>query len=346
MTNKIDELQELIDAFNKLNIKEPNGPTFLEIAKRAHSENVWSNILAFYIDPNREHNLHELLLKSIFQLTNKDVVLSNLEEVRVKREYSTIKGNRIDIVVTANNFVLGIENKVEAGLYNDLADYSETIDELAKGHSLPTYKIVLSKDRISTDINTYGFLNLIYTDLKRKIRTNIGEFTDYSDTKYLVFLLDFLKNMGDNTMKDNLEVIDFFLKNLDKINKLVKYHYGLNAELLKKLDNIDQLLNRDSIESELSKTGKKTFLIGSAPDKIRGRFTWEGHDLIKYNIIINDVSLLFYQVGISDYKLYSYYWLASDEEPKDEVVYEYNETAEEIAKKVEEGIKKSIREKF
>ena len=70
MTDTLIEIEKLINDFDELKIKERNGSTFLEIAECPHLENVWSNILAFYINPNSEHNLHELLLKSIFrQLT-------------------------------------------------------------------------------------------------------------------------------------------------------------------------------------------------------------------------------------------------------------------------------------
>jgi hypothetical protein len=354
MTEVLNEIQKLINDFDELKIKERNGSTFLEIAKCPHLENVWSNILAFYINPNSEHNLHELLLKSIFQSIDKNVSLTNLKGIKVFTEFPTKKGNRIDIVVIADNFVLGIENKVSAGLYNDLEDYSVCIDDLAKIQSLPTYKIVLSKYPNQT---TNGFINLIYTDLIKIIKQNIGSYSDYSDTKYLIFLLDFLKNIENNinanSMGDNLDVINFLQQNVEKVNKLLEYHNKFNIEFIRKLDNIDKYINRDELKAELEKTNKPTALIGSASNKTTGRFTWQGSQLIKYNIKVGDISL-FFQIGFSDYKLHSHYWFADikyqpleiklKEKGIDYTEYEYKDTDEQIAEIITKQMKEIINE--
>lgn len=354
MTEVLNEIQKLINDFDELKIKERKGSTFLEIAKCPHLENVWSNILAFYINPNNEHNLHELLLKSVFQSVDRNVTLTNLKSIKVKTEFPTKKNNRIDIVVIADNFVLGIENKVGAGLYNDLEDYSVCIDDIAKIHCLPTYKIVLSKYPNKT---TNGFINLIYTDLIKFIKQNIGSYSDYSDIKYMIFLLDFLKNIENNinanSMGDNLEVINFLQQNVDKVNKLLEYHNKFNIEFVRKLDNIDKNIGRDELKAELKKTNKPTALIGSASNKITGRFTWQGHHLIKYNVKVGDVSL-FYQIGFSDYKLHSHYWFGDTryqqleiklkEKRIDYTEYEYEDTDEQIAEIITKQMKEIINE--
>ena len=332
------ELQKLIDDFNALKIKERSGLTFLEIAKCPHLENVWSNILAFFCNPNNEHNLFDLILNSVFETAGNKVTINNFKKIRVRTEYPTDLGNRIDIVVFAENFILGIENKVDADLYNDLQDYSNTIEGLAKPQSLPTYKIVLSKSRTST---TNGFTNIIYSDLIRNIKKNIGDFTAYSDTKYLIFLLDFLKNIENNinsqSMADNLEVINFFHNNIDKVNRLLEYHNKFNSDLIQKLNSIHSNVKQDELKTILTSINKQTQLGGP------GRFTWQGSQLIKYNIVVNDISL-FFQVGISDYKLVSLYWFSSDKyhyltnklENKGvkEMTYEYDQTPEEIATEI------------
>lgn len=355
MTYTLNDIQKLINDFDELKIKERNGSTFLEIAKCPHLENVWTNILAFYINPNSEHNLHELLLKSIFQSVDKNVSLTNLKGVKVKTEFPTKKGNRIDIVVIADNFVLGIENKVGAGLYNDLQDYSTRIIDLAKIQELPTYKIVLSKDPIDLSKDTNDFINLIYTKLIEIIKQNIGSYSGYSDTKYLIFLLDFLKNIenniNSNNMRENSEVINFLQKNVDKVNKLLEYHNKFKNEFVEKLDNIDENIKRDDLKAELKKLKKPTNLIGSASNKETGRFTFQGEQYIKYNIIVGEISL-FFSMGFSDYKLYSAYWFADakfqpieielKENSVDRTEYQYQQPNEEIADLVTKQMKKII----
>ena len=332
------ELQKLIDDFNALKIKERSGLTFLEIAKCPHLENVWSNILAFYFNPNNEHNLYDLILNSVFETAGNKVTISNFKNIRVRTEYPTDLGNRIDIVVFADNFILGVENKVNADLHNDLADYSNTIEGLAKPQSLPAYKIVLSKNKATT---TNGFTNIIYSDLIRNIKKNIGDFTAYSDTKYLIFLFDFLKNIENNinsqSMADNLEVINFFHNNIDKVNRLLEYHNKFNSDLIQKLNSIHSNVKQEELKTILTSINKQTQLGGP------GRFTWQGSQLIKYNIVVNDISM-FFQVGISDYKLVSHFWFSNEKyhyltnklENKGvkETTYEYDQTPEDIASEI------------
>jgi hypothetical protein len=342
----ITALQQLINDFNSLKIKERSGLTFLEIAKCPHLENVWSNILAFYLNPNNEHNFFDFILNSVFETAGEKTTINNFKNIRVRTEYPTEKGNRIDIVVFADTFVLGIENKVDAALYNDLEDYSNTIESLAKPQNLQAYKIVLSKYRNNV---SDGFVNITYSDLIKNIKNKIGNYTAYSDTKYLIFLFDFLKNIENNinsqSMADNLEVINFFHNNIEKVNKLLEYHNKLNKDLEQKLNGIHAAIKQEEINIILKGLRKQTQFGGP------GRFTWSGYPLIKYNIVINDISLLF-QVGITDYKLVSHFWFSEEKYAYLETklvekgvrrrTYEYDETSENIALLITQQIKTII----
>jgi hypothetical protein len=235
----IDEFRRVVGDFKKLklNLRSEN-PTFLEIAQRSRRENLWSNILAFYLDPNKSHKLGPLLLESIFQSIKVEAPFNDLKTISVTREYPTDKNNRIYLVVVGDSFVVGIENKVDAELDNDLGNYSDTIDTLAKGKK--AYKILLSKyPKPVTD----GFINLLYSDLLKVTKQNIGEHTSFADTKYLIFLLDFLKNIENNTnsniMNDNPELIKFIANNYDTIKAIVEVY---NAHL-NRPNEIRRLLN-------------------------------------------------------------------------------------------------------
>lgn len=336
------ELKKLVTDFNSLKIKERSGSTFLEIAKCPNYENVWSNILAFYCNPNNEHKLYDLLLNSIFETIGEKITVINFKSIRVITEYSTDLGNRIDIVILADNFVLGIENKIDASLYNDLEDYSNTIEDLAMPFGIPTFKIVLSKNRTNT---SNGFSNITYLDLIKNIKKNIGEHTAYSDTKYLIFLIDFLKNIENNinsqSMEGNLEVINFFHNNVEKVNRLLDYHNKFNSDLIQKLDLIDKNVNKKEINLNLENTKKKFRFDGP------GRFTWQGAQLIKYNIVINNLSL-FFQVLIVDYKICSHFWFSNEkysylksrleEKGVGETTYEYDNPPENIALEITKQI--------
>jgi|GEM_PF-2413979 len=228
------EFEHLIQEYKRLPIREVPKTTFLEIVNKSHFENVWSRILAFYFDPKAGHNLGNMLVKSLFDSLGKHPVLHNINTYRVHTEYPTKKGNRIDIVIESNDFVIGIENKVNSPLYNDLEDYSDAIESLAKGKE--SYKIVLSKYK---NITHSGFENLIYEKFLGSIKNNIGYHYNIANPKYVIFLFDFIDNIEKNLNLINMihdpEKMNFFLKEKTEIQKLINDHTQINKELYRTL---------------------------------------------------------------------------------------------------------------
>jgi len=93
----------------------------MEIAGFPHYENVCSNILKYFIDPQKEHGLTNLVLNSVLECINENIELSSeCESVSVMREVVTKNSKRLDLLVISNNYVIGIENKIYHILNNDL----------------------------------------------------------------------------------------------------------------------------------------------------------------------------------------------------------------------------------
>ena len=139
-------------------------------------------------------------------------------------------------------------------------------------------------------------------------------------------------------MADNLEVINFFHNNIDKVNRLLQYHNKFNSDLVQKLNAIHSNVKQEEIKTILTSLNKQSQFGGP------GRFTWQGIQLLKYNVVVNDISL-FFQIGILDYKLVSDYWFSSEKyeyltiklENKGVIklkTYEYDESPENIASEI------------
>ena len=218
--------------------------TLLEIISKSHLENVWSRILAFYFSPAKEHRLYEMLLKSLFDTIGEDFQPGNLKEYKVRTEVSTNKGNRIDIVIESNSFVIGIENKVNSPLYNDLSDYANTIDTLARERK--SFKIVLSKYE---NIVHSGFLNITYAKFIEFIKKNAGSYYSYANTKYFILFFDFIDNIEKNlklkNMVKNVELFKFLQDNTQTVSKLINAHNEILTDLDNRLYELKDLLYND-----------------------------------------------------------------------------------------------------
>ncbi len=235
---EITNLKELLAKFENYPKKEKNAETFLEIAGCPHYENVWSNILGFYLNPNASHGFGDMLLKIFLNLIKIENNIGKIQKVNIKREYKTEKNNRLDIVVVTDSFVLGIENKVNASLYNDLKDYAHAIEKLA--NRKPSYKIVLSKYRSSCD---NGFINVLYSDLINQLPESIRNETQ---NKYQILFKDFIETIeneiNENPMNNNPELVKFFTENHTEIADLLAYSNHMNDYVFKKLQSIHREL--------------------------------------------------------------------------------------------------------
>ncbi len=116
--------------------------TFLEIAGIQSKEVYISRILEFFLDANEHHPFGNIFVRSFHNLYGAKSEKGNKKEqesskyvkvVDTHTEYKTNNNKRIDILVETDNYVLAIENKIYAGLYNDLEDYKKTATDVARG---------------------------------------------------------------------------------------------------------------------------------------------------------------------------------------------------------------------
>jgi hypothetical protein len=235
----------LIQKYKELHFFNEENPTFLEILAKRDAETLWSRILAFYLNPSKEHNLKDLLLKSLLQtISNYQFKAYNLKSVEVKIEYQNI-----DLVIITDTFILGIENKVNFWLHNDLNSYYTSLKDLGKFYGIKKEDIkliVLSK--YEEDI-TDEFSNVLYADLLKKIKELFFSYSKNANSKYLMLLLDFIENIEKSlnmptiVNKDNLENFEFIANNYRAISELNSLKNQYLNEMGEMLMRITQKLN-------------------------------------------------------------------------------------------------------
>lgn len=189
-----------------------------EIAGFPRRETVSSNIFAFFFDPEGSHGLGNLFFTSLINLlrskTDSPELLGSVpedeNEVLVQTEVSdgSDTQNRIDLLLQTPNLVVGIENKVDATLYNDLDDYLSKTEVLAD--KTPACLVVLHASS-HLDFGDYKELSLnknlydvTYDQLFENVLARIGERLFDIEKRSLDLLEQFIDNYSQSrkTMKN------------------------------------------------------------------------------------------------------------------------------------------------
>lgn len=201
-------------------------PTFLEISGFPHYEEVVSNWYAFFFTTDGPHGFGHLFINTLIELANKRTTTGALlpfERCQVIRE-RIVQEKRIDLLLydeakgdreneTYRNAII-IENKIFAGLYNDLDFYYDaiTVEEVKLGivlsitphHHLPT-----------------TFVNITHKDFLNGVLSNLGKHLYGASDKYLLLLKDLIQQISFFNKTENMkEYVTFYFNNAGKINEL------------------------------------------------------------------------------------------------------------------------------
>jgi len=248
------DLQNLIDRFKDFPVVERK-PSFLDIARFPHRETVWRNIFAFFFNPKECHGFKDLFLRSFFDaLGETDQSTGNLDSMTVRTECQTGKGNFLDLLITCDEFAIGIEMKVNANLYNDLGDYGRLIDIYTPAGL--AYMVVLSNAQCQPDA---GFVNLRYSAFIASIKQQIGNYVLASDPKYTSLLLDFLNHVssyiGGYAMPVDPKQLQFMQDNHVVVNRLFEVHNNLQRQLKERMALINEAVVASQKEHVSVSTG-------------------------------------------------------------------------------------------
>lgn len=234
----------------------------MEIAGYPHYENVCSNILKFYLDPTSEHGLKDLILNSLLRLSEVDKNFNfdvDFEKIEVHREYQTLSGNRLDLVILTENYTIGIENKIFHHLHNDLTDYKNTVESLCYNSKKPIC-IVLSLNKLTAKedlkkIASNNFVNVTYEQVFNNIKQNIGRYLNSSNINYVNHLTDFIKSIENLTAKtmENKALWTFFKDNAETIQELTNSFNDYKNSLYQKVYQLKEAVPQDEFASTVDR---------------------------------------------------------------------------------------------
>jgi PD-(D/E)XK nuclease superfamily len=247
------ELQKLLQEVSVVSWPRREKNIF-SIGSRGYYENPTSDLLAFFLNPDEEHGLGDLLLSSLGDLLHDQPSLSEFEGL--EREYATEEGNLIDILLKGSGWVIAIENKIRAGPTNPFTEYEATIKQRFRNER--PYFVILAP--VDLGVENWKLIN--YRCLIAKAREKLGErLVTLGITKWGMLLREFLIHVEDQLGRpmDNHEFT------------FVKDHY---PEVVKVM-----ALHKDYIKhlsEEITKVG--TEILGAPPARVLQQ-DWRSHGI-------------------------------------------------------------------
>jgi hypothetical protein len=218
-----------------------------EIAGFPRRETVSSNIFAFFFDPEGSHGLGNLFFSSLIDLLRSkidspellDSVPKDENEVLVQTEVSdgSDTQNRIDLLLQTPNLVIGIENKVDATLYNDLDDYLKKVGTVALENKIYATCIVVLHAGAHIEYKEYrnlsfgtNLFDITYDELFDEILRQLGTKIFDIEKRSLDLLEQFIDNYSEKrkNMKD------------DRANELISQFTEQAGSLVKEITAIEQ----------------------------------------------------------------------------------------------------------
>ena len=257
----VEPYNKLLTDFKSITSSEPYEPTFMDLSRYPHYENVCSNILAFYFDRNEAHKMDDMLLLALCKTYDDSFEEYHFDNVEVKREVLTSGGKYIDILIEDDKYIVAIENKIFHEVDNDLQDYSRYIDKISKGRE--KIKILLSLYKADEqELKKQGFKNILYAELIGKIEETIGRYVLDANTKYLNYMIDFIKTLKrqERGSAMNREFIRFLSENENEINRLLVDTSEVRKEFRRKLQELSKLIEREKYGETLHRVTIENYM--------------------------------------------------------------------------------------
>lgn len=215
-----EELQALLDKLTTLPAIEKREPNMFSIGARGHYENPVSDVLAFFLWPEAEHGLGNRVLEALLSCLPQGQALDASLVCAPEREASTEKGNRIDMLLESDEWVLVLENKIRHQQNNPFEDYQDHLKTEAAYRHKDFYYVVLSPEGKAPA----GWHGIAYKALLTALSECLGKaFITGPVNKWLVLLREFILHLESLMMKSAIpETTErFVLENLDQIQEML-----------------------------------------------------------------------------------------------------------------------------
>lgn len=226
-----DTIESLLSAAKGCLQPEPEKTVF-SIGGRGYFENPLTDLLAFFLDPQDVHGFGTLFLESLFDCLEGVAQPGSLDlSMPPQREYSTDRGQRLDLLLQGNDWVLVIENKVNHHQANPFPQYEAFINRQFPGLK-PIFVILSPGGRSASD----NWLPLSYRAFTDRLKRKVGAVSvDAHYSKWFVILREFILNIEQHAVRYTMdaEAIRFVESNYQDIQNVLRLRESYIAHVQK-----------------------------------------------------------------------------------------------------------------
>lgn len=261
MDNNLQKLSSWLSKCKDVPPKRLRQRTLLDIVGINLRENSWSDIYAYFFNPKEKHKLGRLFIdtfNTVIEQKSGQKPL-RLESFTITREKVNDDKKRMDLLIKNEEEAIIIENKVHAKLNNNLSSYWNSV-------KVPNKRgIVLSlcKIKIPNEVKD-NFINITHKEFVDEIVKKIPAYFQFADSKSLLLLQEFIKNLYNETYAMNEEELKFYysLDNREKINRLSEIRSNIINHISKTIENkelINSALQNNGLNLTLREKNNKEY---------------------------------------------------------------------------------------
>lgn len=316
-----NQLQDLVycDELNKVQYSLDDFNVF-SVLKIANNELKHSNVIAWLLDPNENHGLHELFLSKFLQyvyrlneiktLSISKILGLNFSKVEIRREWKNIdilviiygQSEADDLVIIIENKIMANERKNKDGKIGQLEKYLNICKEYYdKATLIPVFLTLDGKE--ASDENSERWNLISYKDII-SILDFLLDNSKMGSKSITLFLEQYIKTLRRSLMEEK-ELKELSTIIYTKYKKAIDYIYFYKNDVVNQIRDAvltlvkkvvgDNIVNdtKGSIEF-ISDDIKNYQRIVLSPDQTQ--------DLLKFGIYVslNDVYLRFFITNIGD----------------------------------------------
>ncbi|MDG0801438.1 PD-(D/E)XK nuclease family protein [Pectobacterium polaris] len=212
---------DFLEQLGKIVSQEKPETNFFDVGGCGYLENPTSDLMALFMGGDEE--VKPWLLLALLKILNEVTDNIDLSSLRIAREVCCENGERIDIVVSHDEFIIGIENKVKSVINNPFDAYEKQLNEYVDNNQR-VYKCIIKPLSNSSSVNN-NWKMITYTELVNVAFSCLDkDIVDESSNKWMFFYKEFLSHLstlseGEMSNLLNDEQISFVTDNFDKLIK-------------------------------------------------------------------------------------------------------------------------------